>query len=237
MANVIRFPEKELANEYVFPVFKDHKAVLNRNVTLRRRFEVKLFGIYRSDEPFYFPVGGGGGLSFYFSESHGIGISGLFFPPGLNSRGKEMQTKGILSKEGEVRTYFDASLAPVPFLGGFLNYYFSPLYGKISLTKKTVFNFALYSFLGLGGMGLKHGSNPLQVIPATHFGLGQKFYFGSYFALDIGFDCLVYRGPNPVSQKLRWKPNKSKPARPAYSSFEKDIFLRFLVRAGIVILL
>ena len=43
-------------------------------------------------------------------------------------------------------------------------------------------------------MGLKHGSTPLQIIPATHFGLGQKFYFGSYFALDIGFDCLVYRG-------------------------------------------
>ena len=153
LANVIRFPEKELAEEYVFPIFKDPQAVLNRNVTLGQRVEIKLFGFFRPDEPFYFPLGGLANLSFYLSESHGIGLSTLFFYPGLNSRGEEMKTQGhgIKNEKGEPVSYFDASLAPVPFLGGFLNYYFSPLYGKISLTKKTVFNFAFYSFLGLGG--------------------------------------------------------------------------------------
>ena len=240
-AAVIQFPEKELASEYVFPIFKNPQAVLNRNVTLHQRFEIKFSGMLRTDEPFYFPFSASTNLSFYWNESHGIGISGLFFIPGLNSRGKDLKAPGRGIKDSDdpnkVASYFDASLAPSPFLGGFLNYQFSPLYGKISITKTTVFNFALYSFLGLGGVALKHGSGPLQVIPASHFGLGQKVYFGSYFALDIGIDFLVYRGANPVSRKLRWKPNENRPARPAYKSFEKDIFLRFLARAGIVILL
>ena len=238
-ANVIRFPEKELASEYVFPVFKNPQAVLNRNVNLRRRFEIKLSGMLRTDEPFYFPFSGAANLSFYLGESHGIGLSGVFFPPGLNSRAKEMKSsqQGIRNKKGEVASYFDAGLAPSPFFGSFLNYFFSPLYGKISLTKTTVFNFALYSFLGGGVMALRHGSGPLHIIPATHFGLGQKVYFGSYFALDVGIDFLVYRGPNPVSRKLQWKPTQKPPSRPDYSSFEKDIFLRFLARAGVVILL
>ena len=237
-ATVIQFPEKELASEYVFPVFKNPKAVLNRNVTLQHRFEIKLSGLFRPDEPFYFPFGAMANLSFYWSESHSIGISGLFLPPLLNSRGEELRTKGIRNPEGtKVVSYFDASLAPTPFLAGFVNYQFSPLYGKISLTKTTVFNFALYTFLGLGAMGLKHGEGALNLVPATHFGLGQKVYFGPYFALDVGIDFLVYRGPNPVFRKLYWEPGQGKPPRPAYSAFEKDILLRFLARAGIVILL
>ena len=236
-ANVIRFPEKELASEYVFPVFKNPQAVLNRNVTLRKRVEIKLSGLFRTDEPVYAPLSALGALSFYWNESHGISVSGLFFTPGLNSKGKEMKTNGILDSKNKVGSYFDASLAPSPFLAGFLNYQFSPLYGKISLTKTQVFNFALYTFLGLGTIALKHGSDSLYIIPATNFGIGQKIYFGSYFALDVGIDFLVYRGPNFVSRKLQWKPDSNPPARPAYSSFEKDVFLRFLARAGIVILL
>lgn len=236
-ANVIRFPEKELASEYVFPVFKNPHAVRNRNVTLYKRLEIKLSGLFRTDEPVYAPLSALGSLSFYWNESHGIGIAGLFFTPGLNSKGKEMKTRGVSNSKGEVGSYFDASLAPAPFLAGFLNYQFSPLYGKISLTKTKVFNFALYSFLGLGTVALKHGANALYIVPATNFGIGQKIYFGSYFALDVGIDFLVYRGPNFVSRKLQWKPGSNPPVRPAYSSFEKDIFLRFLARAGIVILI
>ncbi len=238
-AEVIRFPEKELANEYVFPVFENPQAVLNRNVSLRRRFEIKLSGMLRTDEPFFFPFSALASLSFYWNESHGLGLTGLFFPPGLNKRGREMkaQGKGIQNKKGEVVSYFAADLAPSPFFGTFATYHFSPLYGKISLTKTTVFNFALYTFLGLGTLALKHGSGPLYIIPATHFGLGQKIYFGSYFALDGGIDFMVSRGPEPVSSKLQWKPTERKPARPPYSEFDKGVSLRFLARVGVVILL
>lgn len=240
-AAVIRFPDQELASEYVFPVFEKPKAVMNRSVTLSKRFEWRLSGALRTDEPFYNPFSALTSLSFYWNESHGVGVSGLFFFPGLSSGGGEELRKGVAIRvsEGEkkVRSYFDAELAPHPLLAGFLNYQFSPLYGKISVTKTLVFNFALYSFFGLGVVGLRHGESPIVMVPATHFGIGQRFYFSRYFALDGGIDFLVYRGANPVLNSIRWRSDQNAPVRPAYDKFRKDIFLRFLARIGIAVLL
>lgn len=239
-AKVIQFPDQELASEYVFPVFKKTRAVLNRNITLSKRFEVRFSGAFRTDEPFYNPFSAFTSFSFYWNEFHGIGVSGLFFFPGHSKMGTGLKTSGIKGRNTEeVKYYFDAELAPHPLIGVFLNYQFSPLYGKISITKNAVLNFALYAFLGAGALGLKHGDDPLHMIPAVHLGLGQRFYFNRYFALDAGLDILVYRGPNPVLNAIRWEPSQSAPPRPSYSEFTKnqDIFLRFLARVGLTILL
>ena len=238
-AKVIQFPDQELASEYVFPVFKKTRAVLNRKITLSKRFEIRFSGAFRTDEPLYNPFSALASLSFYWSEFHGIGVSGLFFFPGYSKMGEGLKTAGIKTKKTEeVKYYFDAGLAPHPLMGVFLNYQFSPLYGKISITKKAVLSFALYTFFGAGALGLKHGDEPLHMIPAIHFGLGQRFYFNRYFALDGGLDMLLYRGPNPVLSVIRWEPSQSAPPRPSYSEFTKqDIFLRFLARVGLTILL
>ena len=236
-AAVIQFPDQELASEYVFPVFKLPKAVMNRHVTLSHRFEFRLAGAFRTDEPFYSPFSALSSLSFYWNESHGIGVSGLFFFPGLSGTGNTLKTGVTIKQTEKIDSYFDVRLAPHPFLAAFLHYQFSPLYGKISLTKSLVFNFALYSFFGMGAMGLQHGAQPIQMIPATHFGIGQKFYFNRYFALDGGIDFLLYRGFNPVSREIQWKPGQPAPARPPYSKFKSDIFIRFLVRVGVAVLI
>lgn len=222
----------------MFPVFKDPKAVMNRDVTLSNRVELRISHALRTDEPFYSPYSSSASLAFYWNESHGIGISGLFFFPGLSSTGNLLKKDGVKkASTKKVDSYFDAGLAPAPFVAGFVNYQFSPLYGKISITKTLVFNFALYSFFGLGVMNLKHGDSPLVTIPASHFGIGQRFYFNRYFALDGGIDFLLYYGANPVLGSLKWTPEQNAPVRPAYSAFKKDIFLRFLARVGITILL
>lgn len=239
---VIQFPDQELASEYVFPIFKNPKAVLNRDVTLTNRFELRMSGALRTDEPFYSPYSALASLSFYWNESHGVGMSGLFFLPGLSSTGEGLKETGIqkVDKSGSITTvdsYYDAGLAPHPFIGAFLNYQFSPFYGKISITKTLVFNFSLYSFFGLGTIGMQHGEGDIIMVAASHFGIGQKFYFNRYFALDGGIDFLIYHAPNPVYEGIKWAPNQPAPSRPAYSKFEKDIFLRFLARIGITVLL
>ena len=233
---VIRFPEQELASEYVFPVFKNPKAVLNRNVTLSKRFEFRVSSVFRTDEPFYNRFSLLASLSFYWSESHGIGVSGLYFFPGLSSTGTQLKERGVKDKRTKEVEYFDANLAPYPFLGGFLNYQFSPLYGKISITKTLVFNFSVYSFFGLGVLGLKHGASIIRVVPASHFGVGQRLYFGRYFAIDIGIGFLVYFGPNPADKAIKWTASENTPRRPSYNTFEKDIFFRFLPRGGMTLL-
>ncbi len=235
---VIQFPDQELASEYVFPIFKSPKAVLNRDVTLTNRVELRMSGALRTDEPFYNPYSALASLSFYWNESHGIGMSGLFFLPGLSNTGKGLKEIGIKTSDRQsVDSYYDASLAPHPFIGAFLNYQFSPFYGKISITKSLVFNFSLYSFFGLGTLGMQHGEGNIIMIPASHFGIGQRFYFNRYFALDGGIDFLIYHAPNPVYEGIKWTPSQQRPARPEYDKFEKDIFLRFLARIGITVLL
>ena len=93
--------------------------------------------------------------------------------------GYKLQTSGIDVKKKSERkkVYFDPLLAPHPLFAGFLNYYFTPLYGKISITKKAVFNFSLYSFAGAGVIAFKHGSSDLVMDPAGHIGIGQKILF------------------------------------------------------------
>ncbi len=235
---VIRFPDQELASEYVFPIFKDPKVVLNRNVTLSNRFEICLSGALRTDEPFYSPYSLSASMAFYWNESHGMGLSGLFFVPGLSNTGLALKNKGVANNKEQVNFYLDMNLAPRPLLGAFLNYQFSPLYGKISITKTFNLNFALYSFLGFGVMGLNHGNKePLIITPASHFGIGQRFYINRYFALSVGMDFLIYRGPNPISNIVKWRADEAAPPRPAYNEFEKDIFFRFLARMGLTVLL
>ena len=250
---MIRFPDQELAAEYAFPVFEKTRAVLNRNVTLKNRVEVKLSTGLRIDEPIYHFFSFLGSLSFYWSESSGIGISSIFFMPGLSNQGEKLRSQGVeqtykmvrnpdgstdLESVRDVGFYFDVGLAPVPLFASFLDYQFNPLYGKVSITKKLVFNFALYSFVGLGGIAFQFGEDhPLMLNPAAHFGFGQRLYFGRYISLEGGLDFLIYQGPNPILSALKYKPGDPKPERPAYTAFKKDLFFRLQARMGIVFIL
>lgn len=237
-AVVIKFPNQELASEYVLPVFKNTNAVLNRSVTLSKRFEFKIAGALRTDEPFYHPLSFISSVVFYLNEFHGVGFTGIFFTPGLSATGQTLKDNGVKKeKNNKPLFYFHTDLAPVPALSGFLNYQFSPLYGKISITKKLVLNFSLYSFVGLGFIGLKHVINqPIIMIPATHFGMGQKFYFNKHFSIDVGIDFLVYKGPNSVSKSLI-RENNFSTEKPTYKTFEQIFILRFLTRIGVTLLL
>ena len=81
---MIQFPDEELASEYVLPVFDRPQAVLNRNVSLTKRFEFLIAAGLRIDEPLYHVLGLSSAVVFHWSEFSGLGISGLFFMPGLS---------------------------------------------------------------------------------------------------------------------------------------------------------
>ena len=240
---MIQFPDEELASEYVLPVFDRPQAVLDRNVSLTKRFEFLLSTGLRVDEPLYHVLGLSGSMVFHWSEFSGLGISGLFFMPGLSPTGYKLQTKGIDvekkvdDKSVKKKVYFDPLLAPHPLFASFLNYYFTPLYGKVSITKKVVFNFNLYSFIGAGVIAFKHGSSNLVMDPAGHIGIGQKSYFNRHIALTVGMNLMFYRGPNPISPLLMKNNITEERVRPKFDQFKKAIFVRFLVRAGLAFLI
>ena len=297
---VIQFPDEELPSEYVFPVFKKKRVVLNRNVSLDKRLEISLSTGFRADEPVYHFLSFAGTASFYWSEFGGLSLTGMYFWPGLSRNGQTLRDKGApfpsetemcmdsVQKETESSlqrktqleldcdqaaidartriddtranpekypdfrkyTKVDVNMAPRPAFAAFLSYRFSPFYGKISLTKRTILNLAIYGFLGGGIVGFEL-NNQLKFYGGSNLGIGQRFYLGSHFSIDMGIDFLIYYGPGAVSKEVSWvefergeddkedqiaKWTQAKPARTTWDQFKKELIYRLLARVGISII-
>ena len=210
----IRFPDEELASETVLPIFDPVRMVSNRNITLKYRFELGGGGTFGLDEPFYFPSYATGFLSFYLSEVHGLNLTATWFPPYYSKAGEALK-RGICetpekdSQDQIVRNsaggivcleykLFDVHRLPYPQIMGFLNYQYTPYYGKISLTKKLVMNLSIYGFAGPGLIVFNEGTR----LPAFNMGIGQKIYLFRHLAFktDVGF--YGYYGPDPTKIKV-----------------------------------
>ena len=221
----ISFPDEELATESVLPMVDVPSMILNRNISLKYRFELNASFGFGLDEPFYFPYYGMGLLSFHISEVHSISLSGVYYPPRLSSAGKRLQA-GEGLKEGRT---FDPSKAPYPQMSAFLNYQYSPFYGKISLSKKLNLNLSIYGFTGLGVVV----SNQNDRFPAVNLGLGQKLYFTRWFGLRGDLGVHGYYGPAVAKLDLSAKNLKF----PELQSHQKGVNVNVLASLGLIILL
>lgn len=184
----IEFPEEELAKETVVPQFDSISSVKNKTVAVSGRFEVGLGGGLNLQEALYNNQNFHGNLHYNFSEIHAIGLTRFFISKGLSEMGKELKAgRGI-----EPDT-FDASLAPSPESILLAEYQLTAYYGKISVTKSSVMNLALYGLLGGGTVSFLDSSSPTFSI-----GFGQKFYLNKHIAIRGDLRFVLYEGPNPV---------------------------------------
>ena len=223
----VRFSKEELAKESVLPVFDPMHLVLGRNVTLSKRLEVGVSLSFGLDEPFYFPVYATGLLAFYMTETHGVSLTGTWFPP-LKERFLLIEPDGM-----ELKNKFNIDVwnNPYPQMMGFLNYQYTPFYGKISIAKTIVTNLSIYGFAGPGIVMF----NESTVTPAGNMGLGLKIYFNRWLALRGGLRFYGYYGP-----ALAKIPLKSQVSPLPYSkipSSQKGVILRLICSLGFVFLI
>ena len=182
----VYFPDDELATESVLPLVDTSAVVLNRNINLKFRTELSLGSGIGLDEPFYFQFYPIGTVTFYLTDLHAVSLTGTYFFPQLSSIGKDLsQGKGLDDKT------FDPLKAPYPQYSVFLNYQYTPYYGKISLAKSWVLNLSIYGFFG-GGLVV---SNKNDQFFALDLGFGKKLYFGKWFGLSAGLGFYGYYGP------------------------------------------
>ena len=189
----IRFPDEELASESVLPILDPSRMVLNRNTPLKSRFELGVGAGFGLDEPFYFPIYGIGMLGFYITEVHSVRITGTYFPPILSGAGKALQ-----AGEGLGDKRFDPHKVSYPQMMSFIDYQYSPFYGKISLAKNWVMNISIYGFIGPGLIIFNDNEKTL----AVNLGIGQKFYFNKWLGIRGGLGFYGYRGPSPAKLDL-----------------------------------
>ena len=77
-----------------------------------------------------------------------------------------------------------------------LDYQFTAWYGKISVTKNSIWNLSIYGLLGAGFVSFTDSSTV-----ALNLGFGQKMYLTRNLALKTDLRFHFYQGPNPASAK------------------------------------
>ena len=190
----VQFPDEELASESVLPLTDSPEVILNRNVSLKHRTELGLDLGIGLDEPFYFKFYPMISVTFSFSEIHAVNLVGAYFHAELSSAGKELR-EGRGLDEGRT---FDPLKAPYPQYSFFLNYLYTPYYGKISLAKQWVLNLSIYAFAG-GGLVVSNKNDRFQ---ALDLGFGKKLYMNKYFGLKTNIGFYAYYGPATARLEL-----------------------------------
>ncbi len=224
-AQVIEFPDSELAQESVLPVFDKVEVVKSRNVPTEERFEMGGGAGLNLTEALYDNKNFNFNLSYNFTNLHAVNFIGIMPLEGLSAMGKDLAAgKGLSGGR------FDASLAPYPKSYMLLNYQITAYYGKISLSKNYVMNISLYGLAGLSSINLTDSS-----AVGAQVGMGQKFYLSKNLAIRMDLLGLTYSGPDPTSATTLNPNFVSSPV--SSSSLKESLFFRTFFHFGLVYLL
>lgn len=184
----IQFPDEELANESVLPIFDRPDPVKNRNVITAQRIELTGFLGLTLNESFTDPYNFGGMVTYHFNEFHAMQFYGTFFSSSENEYPEQ-----IYQETGNVPGAYDIrNKVAQPESVMMLAYKVTPYYGKFSITKQGVLNIALYGTLGVGTIQIDGEQNP-----ALALGIGQKFYFSNHFSILADLRILGFSGVDP----------------------------------------
>ena len=212
-ARKIRLPKEELAREYVLPVFQgDRRTIVNRNIQLKYRLDLSGSALFRSDEPFYYPLAFLLESGFFVNEFHGVHLLGVYFNEGLSVTGNEL-VKGVTDQlDKGITLQMNTELVSHPWMAAFLSYTFVPFYGKFSLSKKLVPNFNFNFSVGVGGVFLaqqhcgacRESRREYTVTrPALLLKFNQKIFMNNQFYIHVNISFFSYYGPNPVQERLK----------------------------------
>lgn len=230
-AEVIQFPDDELATESVLPIFDQPVSVKNRNVTLKGRFELGAMGGYDLVEPFFNPLTVGGTASYHFNEEHGVNLLGNFYLGGVSSYSKQLNPIPGRVQGTNTPVYAHLEGAPAPkwmFIG---SYQYTGYYGKMSITKSFIMNLSLYGLLGAGAIAIGDATKPI-----FNVGVGQKFYFTSNIGLRVDLRFLVYQGPDPLSKDMSSTSSANLSEQPS-AGFSSKTYVSPFLNVGAIFLL
>jgi len=217
---IVEIPEEELARESVLPIFDSPDVVKNRNVPLTKRVEMGLFFGTNVNEAFYDQILYGVQGAYHISEMSAF--TALFSMINANSSQYVPQLNDVSTPP------LHYELLPKPKYFYLLGYEFTPFYGKISITKQTVFNLATFATLGLGMFAFGDTQTPVLSI-----GIGQNYFFSKNWGLKLDMKSLIYNGIDPVSVDINDYGGNS----PSVSEFRRQTIVNFTVAVGLVILL
>ena len=184
-----RFDEEELPTEAVTPKLDTPKAVLNRKLTYKGRFQADLGAGWLLDEAFYNNQFIFVQASFGFDEAAGAGARFLNFGSGLSDYSEQFSQPVPKANFGQ---------APGPKTGLIGFYERRMMYGKLSFGKHRVIT-AYLIWNGELGM-ISYGGKSL---PLGGFAIANRFFPTQNLGLTMGLRGYFRQLVDPLSQNLR----------------------------------
>jgi outer membrane beta-barrel protein len=229
-AATVEFPSEELSQETVLPVFDQPTAVKKRIVPLEHRLGLGFFGGIGLNDPFFSPIVFGGTAAYNFTNEMGVEFLGASYSRTPSQYDAPIKN-ATQSDTGQPCTANcpDFSFAPSVSRLMFLNFKWTPFYGKISLAKSAVMNLMTNFYIGLGGVTVGD-----QTPIGGSLGLGQEFYFSSNFGIRVDLRSFIYSGPYAASKHILYQNPTSTPPN---SSFDQQTTVGILFDVGAVFLL
>jgi outer membrane beta-barrel protein len=181
-AESVELPQEELAQESVLPIFDKPVSVKNRSVLTAGRFDADFFYGMALTEPIADVSKLGLAVYYNMSEDYALGLLYAKNSTGLSTYANQLHSQFAL----------DFNRVPKPDSTLMVDFNIKAFYGKMSLTKSTVFNLMLFGSASGGMVKYEHKS-----YPAIALGLGQKFFFTSRLALRMDMRLYVHQAPIP----------------------------------------
>jgi outer membrane beta-barrel protein len=226
-ADVVEFPEEELATESVLPVFDKKSVVRERKIKTEKRFELGGGVGLNLVEPLYEQMVFNLTASYHFDEIHGANLSMYFLRDGLSTAGSDLKAgNGLIDPNT-----FDASRAPTIESMFFANYQFTAYYGKLSLTKQSTMNLSLY---GIAGAGLVNWTDTSTL--GLDVGIGQKLYVNKNLGFRLDLMVSMYSGPDPTSPKTAGKQLPAGGAKLDSNQFDSTYYIRPFLTGSVIYL-
>lgn len=209
--------ETELARESVTPVFVPSVSVKNRRVVTEKKFEIGASYGMALTEP--------------IANVSKIALAGYYHPTENSAWGLfySKNSTGLSEYANQLNKQFslDFNRAPKPDYSLMGDYNAKFFYGKMSLTKGTVFNIHIFGSGALGMVKYQHKS-----YPALALGLGQKFYFNERFSFRFDLRLYAHQAPIPFKPGAL-KTGSSPDPVPAYDSFSERMTYTTVLDLGL----
>lgn len=176
--------------------FSDVSVIQKKYLPKTERFQLYAAGGLTTNSPWFLNLGAKINLGYYFSESFGIELSGMFLSNSERDAAKEIRTNNNLQPDKFVVTKYNVGLDMV----------WSPIYGKITNLDNEIIPFDMYFALGAGTSSTTAQE---KSVPTFHLGTGQIFAISKSMAFRWDYSWNFFQATPVADAASTTAPTKS----------------------------
>ncbi|MBI3178250.1 MAG: outer membrane beta-barrel domain-containing protein [Deltaproteobacteria bacterium] len=146
------------------------KAVPRKAVLKLHRFELAAFGAASVNDAYYTHLAGSGSILFHLHDAFALGVGADYLyahPRGTNVDVVRFSLTSV------------PAVYELPKLFAHVDFFWTPIYGKVSIFDDAILHFDFYASMG-GGMAMVSSDHRM---PAVNLGVGQRFFLSDWIAL------------------------------------------------------